>query len=301
MGDPITLPNEGTSHALKRKHQQLLRHWRREKRLCIVCGEREGDELDHLPPKVLFPESLRTDGTELFTYPVCSKCNRASSDEDFLLSVLLSFRLNQDSIMKGQDPKDPDLLALYRQAQGHFQDQQKADHRKRLLQRFIVMDPHTGLPALTVRAVPTNQTLTKIVKSIYWLHTDGDILQKYNPGWWIQPDIDTSKQNFIENHLKMSHNEIHWGDRFISRFIFGHPKDGVGGFISCSLHFYTNMALGKGMSWFLIAVPTRTKLDGRSLYQLFRSQGRAATIPPRNSISDAACRWFRNLFNRGMS
>ena len=67
---------------------------------CIVCGECEGSEKDHLPPKVLFPENLRSQKTEFLTFPVCSYCNRTSSDQDFLFSVLLSIGLNQESIRK---------------------------------------------------------------------------------------------------------------------------------------------------------------------------------------------------------
>lgn len=125
-----------------------------------------------------------------------------------------------------------------------------------------------------------NQTLTKIVKSIYWRNTGGDILQQYNPGWWIFSDIDTSKEPFIEKHLKTSHAEIHWGGRFITHFNCGHPQSGVGGLIMCSLHFYTEGVVGKGMSWFLIAAPVTTLVDGKSLYEWFTSIHGKATIEP---------------------
>lgn len=242
---------------------------------------REGNKADHLPPKVLFPKSIRSPETEFFTFPVCQQCNGASSDEDFLFSVLLSFQLNQESIINCHEPTDPDLLALYRQAQGHFQDPEEATRRTELLRTFLERDPRTGRDAVNLERLPVNQTLTKIAKSIYWLNTGGDILQQYNPGWWIRPGVDTSKEHFIENHLNASHAELHWGDRFISHFIIGHPENGVGGFISSSLHFYTNRGLGKGMNWLVIASPAKTAVNGRSLYELSTSVWGAATIEPR--------------------
>ncbi len=267
---------------LKRKHQKLLREWRRKRGLCIVCGEREGSEKDHLPPKVLFPESLRSQKTEFLTFPVCSYCNRTSSDEDFLFSVLLSFGLNQEAIRKDQTPTDPDLLALYDQAHSQLLDQAEAEHRKALLRNYLEKDPSSGRDAISIRRLPINHTTTKIVRSIYWLHTGGDILQSYNPAWWIRPFIDTSKINFIEKHLKVTYADIQWRDRFIAHYMIGHPESGVGGLISCSLHFYTNRATGKGMSWYLVAAPVLTTLNGESLYQLCSAAFGVATIEPRN-------------------
>jgi 5-methylcytosine-specific restriction endonuclease McrA len=216
---------------LKRTHQTLLRDWKRNKGPCIVCGEREGSERDHLPPKVLYPASLRTPNNDFLTFPVCRECNRASSDEDFLLSVVLSWQLNQDAIINGYEPSDPDLLALFQQTNRHLEDPVEGERRVKLLQQFLATDPHTGMPALHRDQIPINQPLTKIVKSIYWLHTGGDILQKYKPGWWIRHGIDTTKKHFIENHLATTYADFHWGNRFIARFNFSHPDAGVGGFI----------------------------------------------------------------------
>ena len=268
-----------------RDFHQLLREWQRKKGACIICANREANERDHLPPKVLFPTTLRTNETPLFTYPVCSTCNRSSSDEDFLFAVLLSFGLNQEAILDNREPSDPDLLALYRQTQTQFCDLRKTDRRVHLMRGLIGTDPKSGLPAINTKKVPLNQTLTKITKAIYWTHTGGDMLQKYNPGWWIAPFIDTSKPIFIESHLKTSHAEVHWGDRFIYHYTIGHPENAVGGFIWVSLHFYTKRIVGKGMSWMLVAAPTRTFIDGRNLYDWLVSIRGPASIEPRKEES----------------
>lgn len=282
MAQSMTTDESEKRRTQAREHQQLLRDWKRRKGECIICAKREGNEGDHLPPKVLFPSGLRTNETPLFTFPVCSICNRSSSDEDFLFSVLLSFGVNQPAILNDREPTDPDLLALYRQTQEQFKHPQKDRGRLCLLQGLIEPDPKSGSLAINMARVPINQTLTKIAKSIYWSQTGGDILQSYNPGWWVAGFIDTSKHLFIEKHLKTSYAEAHWGDRFIYHCNFGHPDNGAGGFIWVSLHFYTKKRVGNGMSWMLIAAPTRTSVNGKSLYDWLVSMYGPATIEPEN-------------------
>jgi len=276
----MATPEEEQFRTLKRKHHQLLREWRGKRGLCIICAASEGNEDDHLPPKVLLPKSLRDQNIEFLTYPVCARCNRISSDEDFLFSVLLSIGLNQESIRLDQEPSDPDLLALYRQAQCQLEDEAEAERRKALLRRYLGKDPRTGRDAIDILKLPLNHTTTKIVKSIYWLHTGGDVLEAHNPGWWIRPFIDTSKINLIEKHLKVSNADIQWEDRFIAHYTIGHPANGVGGLISCSLHFYTNRSTAKGMNWYLIAAPVDTLVNGVSLYEQCLPILGPATIEP---------------------
>jgi hypothetical protein len=164
-----------------------------------------------------------------------------------------------------------------------------------MLERLMVPHPKSGRPSLDLKTLPVNHALTKIGKSLYWLNAGADVLQRYNPGWRIRARLDTSKQEFIENHLRTSYREIHWRGRFITRFNFGRREEGTGGFLLCSLHFYTNMDLGKGMSWFLIACPTETAIGDKSIYEFFRSEWGEATIRPRRV---AVCRWFRSLAHR---
>lgn len=267
---------------LTRTHQRLYQAWKRDRKPCIICAEREGKSRDHLPPEVLFPAAIRTTNPKFFTFPVCHTCNNGSSDQDFLFSFVLSLGLNQDSIRRGEAPSDPDLLALYEQTHGHLHDDHKRERRERLLRPFIGTDLHTGRPALDRDRIPVFQTLTKIVKSIYWLHTDGDILERHKPGWWIRTGIDTSKKHFVEKLLATTNADMHWEDRFIARYMIGHPENDVGGFVSSSLHFYTKRELGSGMSWLVFAAPSLTSINGQSLYELSKSQWGAPTIEPRN-------------------
>ncbi len=273
--DQVTAQNDDRYRDLKRIHQRLLRDWRRGGAPCIVCAKRVANDRDHLPPKVLFPSASRSHDSEFFTFPVCKHCNNSSSDEDFLFSVLLSLRLNQDSILHNREQSDPDLLALDRQMQMHLHDPKKGRHRLNLLRSFM-----EGDEAIDLTRLPINQTLTKIVKSIYWLHTGGDILERHRPGWWIRADVDTSKDLFIEKHLKTTHADLHWGDRFIAHYTVGRPDNGVGGVISCSLHFYTKRRVGEGASWLVMASPSLTSVEGRCLYEMSMDVWGSSTIEP---------------------
>ncbi len=274
------MSDEERYRSLKDKHQQLYAEWKENNGPCIICGEEDGDEGDHLPPKVLYPKELRNDKTYFFTFPVCSRCNRGSSDQDFIFSVLLSFGLNQSAYLKNEETTDPDLLALHEQAKGHFLDSSLSEHRQRLLQDYIGKDPATGKDGINFDKLPTNRTTTKIVKSIYWLHTGGDILQRHNPGWWIIPAVDASKKKFIETHLKTSRSDIYWENKFISHYSIGLPGSGTDGFMSCSLHFYSNKSVKEGMSWYLIASPTNTKINDKSLFDICSANFGDPTIAP---------------------
>ena len=253
---------------LKNTHQQLLDDWKQNNKPCIICGINTANEKDHLPPKVLYPKRLRDSKTEFFTFPVCSTCNRGSSDADYLFSVLISLSLNQSFYLKGINPTDPDLIALHEQMEKQLKNPKEGKRRQDLLTPFLDEDPITGKPVININKLPVNETITKIVKSIYWLNSNGDILQKKNPGWWIRPDIDTTKESFIKHHLMKTEHELQWDNRFITRYTIGLPSNGVGGLISCSLHFYTEMQLGYGNNWLIIASPQKTKIKKKSLYDI---------------------------------
>lgn len=269
--------------ALKSKHQKLYNFWKKESKPCIICAERYGNEKDHLPPKVLLPKTLRNPKTEFFSYPVCTQCNRSSSDQDFLLYTLVTWKVNQESYARKAEPKSHDLIALHRESIRQFTDSPRQQQRRQeLIRKFSVKKIIDGAEqcGINFTDINVNQTLTKIAKSIYWLHTEGDILQEHNPGWWIYSNIDTSEHKFIEKHLKTTHSDIYWDDRFIVHYTIGQPTDKMGGVISCSIHFYTERKVGKGISWLVVAAPKKTILNGISLYRLAASHLGEPQIKP---------------------
>jgi hypothetical protein len=217
---------------LKSKHQSLYFQWKRGKKPCVICGEEVGNEKDHLPPKALLPKALRSSKTEFFSYPVCTKCNRSSSDEDFLFYTIVAWGVNQSSYLNKKEPTDSDLLALHEESIHKFTRPSKEQRRReKLINKHLENPCINGTKYFAVKSgrININQTLVKIVKSIYWLHTDGDILQNYNPGWWIRTGINTSEPNFIQNHLKTTNADVYWDGRFIVHYSIGQPSDNVGG------------------------------------------------------------------------
>jgi len=257
---------------LVKAHNLLYRKWKKGKGSCIICGVNEGNTRDHLPPKCLFPRSAEHENPNFLTYRVCEDCNGGTSDSDYLLGVYLAWMLNQDSYKQGKEPDDPDLLALHAEALARLKASDKQDHRFKLLNQYIFYNEEIGALGLNPDHMEVNPTLIKLVKAIYWLQTEGDILQNYNPGWWIYPRIDTSLSSYIESYLKTSNSEIHWGDRYIAHYNCGHVDRGVGGFIMCSLHFYTGGKTGTGVNWHIIAAPRDTIVEGQSLHDFFKDK-----------------------------
>lgn len=169
------------------RHAKLYRRWNNDKLLCIICGEREGNSRDHLPPKGLYPQTESAENPNFLTYRACQECNGGSSDSDYLFGVYLALYLNQDAYLNYEEPEDPDLLALHTEAIERLSSTKKGDHRQKLLARHINYNKEHQAYGLNPDKLEIHATLVKIVKAIYWLQTDGEILQKYNQGWWIFP------------------------------------------------------------------------------------------------------------------
>lgn len=51
------------------------------KSLCAFCSKRKATTRDHIPPKCLYPESVRP-GLNLITVPSCLECNNELSDDE---------------------------------------------------------------------------------------------------------------------------------------------------------------------------------------------------------------------------
>lgn len=263
-----------------RKHNELLRKWFEGNKPCILCGVNKADEKDHLPPKTLYPKSLRTDKTVFFTFPACAACNRNTSDSDFLLSVYLAFYLPQSEFKKGLPASHPDHVALLEQWKSQLADQKNGHRKAKLIKPYVGEPDNNGAGRIFYTKIPVNESLIKFTKALYWFETSGYVLENYRPGWWIFQDIDTSEIHYLEKLLKGSQSTVQWEDRFIAHYMLGLPENAAGGFISSSLHFYTERMVGKGANWHLIAAPTTTIHKGISLFEHFAEVMGDPTIEP---------------------
>ncbi len=62
---------------------------------CIYC-ERRADDVEHMPPRVMFKEKLRLSGLE---FPSCRPCNKGTSAADLVASFVA--RLDPDGHVQG--------------------------------------------------------------------------------------------------------------------------------------------------------------------------------------------------------
>lgn len=51
--------------------------------ICIYCGERPADTVDHMPPRMAFENKQRPD---VLVFPACGVCNSATKDNDAIVS-----------------------------------------------------------------------------------------------------------------------------------------------------------------------------------------------------------------------
>jgi hypothetical protein len=60
------------------------------KSLCAFCSKRKATTRDHIPPKCLYPESIRP-GLNLITVPSCPECNNElSGDEEHFRNLIVT-------------------------------------------------------------------------------------------------------------------------------------------------------------------------------------------------------------------
>lgn len=66
-----------------------MRKLEKKNKLCAICGVRNAVDMDHTPPKCIFPQPLPND---MITVPACSKCNGGNSkaDEEFKAYISIS-------------------------------------------------------------------------------------------------------------------------------------------------------------------------------------------------------------------
>jgi len=268
-------------------HQKLIRNWIKDQRLCIICGACPATTKDHLPPKVLLPNGIRANEI-LFTFPVCSDCNKGSSDTDFLSGVVFTLQLNHENYLSELAPNNGDLSVLHNQLVSQLSTSNKADQHLKLLKKYIeirdveieengrlITKPQIGM---NLSKVDINKTLIKIAKAIYWLHSGGDVLALTNPGWWIRNDVDPSRPNFIKHVLGKTPVEVLWDDRFIYHY---NLEKQVPGFLLCSLHFYSQKRLDQGIHHLVYASPKNTTVEGGNLYEKSVEIWGRPTIPAR--------------------
>ena len=244
--------------------QALRKRWIEEDGMCVVCGIRPPLEKDHIPPRALFPKSLRDSSTEFLTYPACTACNRGSSDSDFVLAFRLALELNQPSYGSGAIPTDLDLLELDKQITKFLTSENQAKRRKAILGPRL-RGLRNGLGTIDLPDKMVLPSIQKMMRALYWLKTDGDILEYHKPTFWVQSGLDTTTNFFAKSILAKTNASIEWGDRFITRYNIGGPNSAITGIMMASFIFYSKGKAGAGYNWFAMAIPSKYEVNGELL------------------------------------
>lgn len=265
----------------RNKHQKLVAEWKEKNGPCVLCGRAPATTDDHLPPKSLYPKILRTDRTYFYTFPACHKCNNESSDNDFLLSAYLAIVLNQVEFSAGVEIEDPDRKALFDEFVQRLQSEKEGRHRRELMRPYNRLSGDGNeIIGINHTQIPVHPPLVKFIQALYWIVSGGEILQEYNPGIWVYSQVDPSREAYVEKILKQSFASLNWDDRFIARYNYGPPGSGADGFISASLHFYSERSVEKGATWFVMAVPSKTVIKGQSLFDRYKNIAGEPLISP---------------------
>ena len=246
--------------------QLLRKRWQLESGLCVICGAMPALEDDHIPPRALFPKSLRDPTTEFLTYPVCMACNRGSSDSDFVLAFRLGAELNQTSYARGVDPIDPDLLELHRQNTKMLTSEKEGKRRIDILAPRL--RGHAGVNATGAIDLPDSMvlpTIQKMMRALYWLKTDGDIMERHKPSFWVRSGLDTTTEFFAKSIISKTNASIEWDNRFVTRYNIGGPQSAINGIMMSAFIFYSQGKAGRGYTWFGMAIPSNYEVDGELL------------------------------------
>ncbi len=100
--------------------QQSRKRFFREHPLCCFCGgERQTEEIEHLPPRIMFLGKHRPKG---FEFPICKRCNRASRKTDELVSFLAKFASYREDIEALQAEFDKQSRAIFRNCPESFDE-----------------------------------------------------------------------------------------------------------------------------------------------------------------------------------
>ena len=128
---------------------------------CAICDERAAVDMDHVPPRSIFPRPWPGD---LITVPACDECNGGSSlnDEEFKVGL---------SLMAGADRAD--TLALWEQGAMRSLAHNRRLHRE-VLRRIVKVEVRSAggiyLGTEDVALIPKRPVHAVIVRTIRGLY-----------------------------------------------------------------------------------------------------------------------------------
>jgi hypothetical protein len=139
--------------------------------LCIYCRVNVANELDHVPPKCLFPRPRPAD---LVTVPSCADCNRRfGRDDEYFRDVLALYTFDSDGLPELKRLQDAMLRSLRR-------ERVRPPARRMLERSRTDWVPYRSTLAERVRLVPVKmnrigRTVERVVQGLHF-HETGRVL-----------------------------------------------------------------------------------------------------------------------------
>ena len=140
-------------------------------KICCYCGNL-ASEMDHLPPKNIFPKPKPTN---LITVPSCSKCNQGDSKDDEYFGYVITAGGAKNPIANKLFLTKKIEKIKRRPAIGHA-----------ILKDFVTADLFQGniyigqTPALRVKGVRFNKVIRRITRGFYYHHTGKNLPFEYD-------------------------------------------------------------------------------------------------------------------------
>lgn len=174
--------------------------------VCVICGVRPADTVDHVPPKCFFKGATNA---QLRTVPACSVCNNGASSDDEDVRFYISLQIGKQNAASAALWDDGAYKTIKRKTQ--LRSSFLANAREIQVREDGV--PGTGL-AFHVPVSTYQRVFERTTRGLYFFHT-GRILSPSVPVEATMlagtPDLDT-------NDIRRLNIEVVGGGACIYRF-----------------------------------------------------------------------------------
>lgn len=160
---------------------------------CYLCGIRDADSWDHVPPKNLFPNDYQLKGYKL---PCCKECNnKYAKDEEYVRDRFSIAGFDPVARKVFKEKVQPSYLRPY----SAFQFETKLD---RILKDLTKIDIKRGeiylgsATAIKFKEDRVKRVIDKITRGLYFAFTDKRIPDDYKVEVYFQP------KDFLPNYLE---------------------------------------------------------------------------------------------------
>lgn len=188
---------------------------------CVYCGEAEGNSVDHVPPKLLFP-SPRPDN--LITVPSCRACNQGfQRDDEYFQAAML---------LRSDIAKEPEAKAIMETFFRSWERPRGERFARSFFRTFQIAEWQTpsGLfagntPAFEVENKRLQRVYERIVRGLFF----------HEQGFRVPDDYRVETMLWVEERPNLL--------RALPRYFRGRPIRRIGGVFTYTCVFGENPAI----------------------------------------------------------